>query len=109
MKNQWLASKTTLNGHKCLQHSVTKEYAMFGEHGEIYSKNSSTYKARVWNPGKVRIKPPEDYKWQKGDEAVFEFPATEINYYKKLLKVPNLVYGQVSCAIKSQGVLNGKV
>jgi hypothetical protein len=86
--NQWAVSTTTLLGYPALRNAVTGELALAGNLGEIFLKNSTTCKLRTWNPRAIRAKAYTGLPYRSGDEAVFEFPVTEIKKYVKLLQVP---------------------
>lgn len=86
--SQWAVSMTKLLGYPALRNTATGELALAGNLGEIFLKNSITCKLRSWNPRAIRAKAYTGLPYRPGDEAVFEFPVTEIEKYVKLLQVP---------------------
>lgn len=87
MNKHWIVTEETLLGFKCLRHRITNELCLFGLHGEIWLKNSMTCKAIVRNRKSCPVSHITGLDYHKQDEAVIEFPATEIEKYMRMLGV----------------------
>lgn len=100
LKFEWTARTNAKIGHyRCLQNKgELKETTLYGKFGEIWQKNDSTLTVRVWSSNllkhdktvrtKMKDKYGNDFRYQKGDEGVFDIASDELAKYVEILCVP---------------------
>lgn len=83
---KWVVTTDTLDGHRCLKHTVTNELSAFGSKGEVYRRDNYLYTARIWSkvPG-INLR---GARFDRGDELLVHFPSSALAKYLKLLGVP---------------------